>query len=448
MVIALAELVIRNARLVLPEGIVRGELSIEGGRISEIAVSGLTKGDQEIDAKDRIVMPGVIDAHVHFYDRKLLHREDFRSGSTAAAAGGITTVIVAPLDTSILMPRSIRGIIRAGQENSLVDFAIHAGNMTAESTKNVPKIASLGIKSFKASTCAPHTIEYKALEELMRTVKTLGGITSVHAEDEGTLRKKTKELLGNGRKDPLAHADAHPNEAEENAAKKVVNGARRTGCRLHLAPITTRQGCEIVSNSKKKRLKVSAETCPHFLIFTRNDMTRLGPFLKVNPALKTSEDCAALWSALANGTIDIVTTDHAPTTRKEKEKGWKNIWEVPAGLPGVETLLPLMLTEGVGKGRLTLEKMVDVLCARPAQIFGFYPRKGVIREGSDADLVVVDLQHEITITGRKLHYKVDWTPYEGMRLKGISTMTISRGLVLMKDGDVIGKPEHGQFLAV
>ncbi len=444
----MTELVIRNARLVLPEGIVRGELSIEGGCIREIVVSGLAKGDQEIDAKDRIVMPGVIDAHVHFYDRKLLHREDFHSGSTAAAAGGITTVIVAPLNTPVITSRNIKNVIRAGQKNSLVDFAIHAGNMTAESVKNSVKIASLGVKSFKASTCAPHTIGYKTLEELMKIVKILGGVTLVHAEDDGIIREKTQELLNNGRTDPLAHADVRPNEAEEKAAKKVVNVAKRTGSKLHLTPITTHQGCEVVSDSKKKRLRVSAETCPHFLIFTRDDIARFGPFLKVNPALKTSEDRTALWNALATGIIDIVTTDHSPCTRKEKEGGWKNIWGVPAGLPGVETLLPLMLNEGVAKGRLTLEKMVDVLCTRPAQIFGFYPHKGVIREGSDADLVMVDLQQEIVITSGKLHQKINWTPYEGMKLKGIPTMTISRGVVLMEDGEVIGKPEHGQFLAM
>lgn len=444
----MAELVIRNARLVLPEGIMRGELSIENGQIQEIVVSGLAKGGEEIDAKDRIVMPGVIDAHVHFYERELSNREDFLSGSTAAVAGGITTVIVAPRGTSIITPKCIKEVISAGQRDSIVDFAIHAGNITAESIKNVPKISSLGVKSFKSSTCSPHSIEYKALEELMKIVKILNGIAFVHAEDEEIIRNKTQELQNNGRKDPLAHADAHPNEAEEKGVKEVVNEAERTGCRLHLAPITTRQSCKVVSNAKKKKLRVSAETCPHFLIFKREDIAKSGPFLKVNPALRTGEDCAALWDALAKGIIDIVTSDHAPITKKEKEAGWKDIWGVPAGVPGVEVLLPLMLTEGVNKGRLALEKMVDVLCTRPAQIFGFYPRKGVIREGADADLIMVDLQQKITVSAEKLHHKVKWSPYEGMKLKGAPTMTISRGVLLMKDGEVIRKPEHGQFLAM
>ena len=442
----MVELVVRNARLVLPEGIVRGELSVEGGRIREIAVSGLEKGEREIDAEEKIVMPGVIDAHAHIHDRKFLHRENFRAGSIAAAAGGVTCVIAMPLKTPALTPRGIKKIIEAGQKDCIVDFALHSGNMTAEAIKYVPKVASLGIKSFKAFTCAPYRMEYGALEELMRVVKITDGVTFVHAEDDDILREKTQHLLKEKRKDPLAHAEARPNEAEEKAAKKVVELAKHTGCRLHLAHITTRQGCEVVQKAKEKRVHVSAETCPHFLLFTKDDMAKLGPFLKVNPGLKTSEDCAALWDALARGVIDIVTTDHAPGTKEEKEVGWKNIWRAQTGVPGIETLLPLMLSEGVAKGRLTLERMVDALCTRPAQIFGLYPRKGVIREGSDADLVFVDPQKKVVLMAEELHYGVGWTPYEKMRVKGLPTMTISRGVVLMENGEVSRKPTHGQFL--
>ncbi|MDI6884015.1 MAG: dihydroorotase family protein [Hadesarchaea archaeon] len=441
------DLVIRNTRLVLPEGIVRGELSIEEGRISEIAVSGLAKGDREIDAKDNIVMPGAIDVHVHFYDRKFLHREDFRSGSIAAAAGGVTSVVVMPLDTPTFTPRTIKDVIRVGQKDSLIDFALHAGNMMADSIKYVSEVAALGIKSFKVFTCAPYYMDYKAIGELMGVVKSVDGVTFVHAEDDEVLRDQTQRVLHEGRKDPFAHSDARPSEAEEKAVQKILPLSRRTGCRLHLAHITTRKGCELLREAKKKRLPVTAETCPHYLIFTREDITRLGPFLKVSPGLKTSEDCAALWDALAEGVIDIVATDHAPGTRKEKEVGWKDIWKAQIGVPGVETLLPIMLTEGVAKGRLMLERMVDILCAKPAQIFDLYPRKGVIREGSDADLVVIDLKKKTTIMARELHHKIDWTPYEGMRVKGMPTMTISRGIVLAEDGEVVGEPTHGQFLA-
>ncbi len=430
----------------MPEGIIRGELAVEKGRILEIAASGLPKADREIDAKEKIVMPGAIDTHVHLYDRRYLSREDFRNGSAAAAVGGVTSVIMMPLDTPMLTPRTIKNIIKLGQKESLIDFALHAGNMTTDSIKNIPKLASLGIKSFKAFTCAPYCIKDPMLGELMTAIKNVDGIVFVHAEDDKVLQEQTERLLKEGRKDPLAHAESRPNEAEEKAVDKVIKLAKRAGCKLHLAHITTRQGTELVKKAKDKRMRVTAETSPHYLFFTREDMRRLGPYLKVNPALKTGEDCAALWDALAKGVIDIVSTDHAPGTKAEKEIGWKNIWTAQIGIPGVETLLPLMLGEGVTKGRLTLERLVDALCTRPAQIFGLHPRKGVIREGSDADLVLVDLKKEMTITAEKLHYKVGWTPYEGMRVKGAPVMTISRGIVVAEDEDVIGNPGHGQFL--
>lgn len=443
----MVDLVIRNARLTLPEGIIRGELAVEEGRISEIAASGLPKADLEIDAKEKIVMPGVIDVHVHFYDRYYLPREDFQSGSAAAAAGGVTSVIMMPLDTPMLTPRTVKTIIKLGQKESLIDFALHAGNMTAESIRDIPMLASLGIKSFKAFTCAPYGIKDRKLGELMTAIKNVDGTIFVHAEDDKVLQEQTERLLKEGRKDPLAHAESRPNEAEEKAVEKVIKLSQRTGCKLHLAHITTRQGAKLVKKAKRKRTPLTAETSPHYLFFTQDDMKRLGPYLKVNPALKTGEDRAALWNALAKGVIDIVATDHAPGTKEEKEIGWENIWTAQIGIPGVETLLPLMLGEGVAKGRLTLERLIDALCTKPAKTFGLYPRKGVIREGSDADLVLVDLKKEVTITAEKLHYKVGWTPYEGVGVKGTPVMTISRGTIVAEDGDVVGKPGHGQFLS-
>lgn len=442
----MVETTIRNARLVLPEGIVRGELAIEEGRICEIAVSGLPKADHEINAKDRIVMPGVIDSHVHFHYPRNPLREDFRNGSAAAAAGGVTGVIVMPFETSMSTSRAMKEIIRVGEKESLIDFALHAGNMTASSIKEVPKLASLGIKSFKASMCAPYHLKDKALKALMVAVESIDGIAFVHAEDSEVLLEQRKRLLKEGRKDPLAHIEWHPNEAEEKAVKRVIELAKGTGCSIHLANLTTRQAVELVTKAKGGRVPVTGETCPHYLLFTKDDMQRLGPYLKVNPALKTDEDRVALWSALANGIIDTVVTDHAPGTKEEKEVGVEDIWKAQTGIPGVETLLPLMLSEGVAKGRLTLERLVNALCTRPAQIFGLYPRKGVIREGSDADLVLIDLSKKAKITAEKLHYKVGWTPYEGTMVRGTPVMTISRGVVVAQGGEVVWEPSHGQFI--
>lgn len=443
----MVEMTIRNARLVLPEGIVRGELAIEEGRICEIAVSGLPKAGHEIDAEDKIVMPGVVDTHAHLYDPHHLHREDFRNGGAAAAAGGVTCVITTPFDTSMSTLGATKKIIEVGSKESPIDFALHAGNMIASSIKDIPKLTSLGIKSFKASTCAPNHLEEETLKKLMMAVKSVGGVAFVHAEDNKVLGGQMERLFKEKRRDPLAHAEWRPNEAEEKAVRRVIKLAERTGCSLHLAHLTTRQAVELLAKAKEKRVPVTSETCPHYLLFTKDDMQKFGPYLKVNPALKTSDDCAALWSALANGIIDTVATNHAPNTKEEKKVGLKDIWGAQTGIPGIETLLMLMLSEGVAKGRLTLERLVNALCTRPAQIFSLYPRKGVIREGSDADLVLIDLSRKVRITAEKLHYKVGWTPYEGTIVKGVPVMTISRGVVVAEDGEAVGDPGHGQFLA-
>jgi len=203
-----------------------------------------------------------------------------------------------------------------------------------------------------------------------------------------------------------------------------------------------------VRDAKRRGISVTAETCPQYLVFTRRDIERLGPYLKMTPPLRTRDDVISLWKGLADGTIDMVVTDHAPGTREEKEVGWKDIWKAWGGIPGVETLLPIMLSEGVNKGRITPMKLVEVMCQRPAEVFGLYPRKGTLKEGSDGDLVIVDMKKEVTIRAGILHYKVGWTPYEGMKVVGYPEVTIIRGKVVAESGEILTKPGYGRFVAM
>ncbi len=441
----MVDIVIRDARLVLPKGIVRGSLAVEGKRIVKIAKTGIPKGEREIDAKGKILIPGVIDAHAHIYDPKYLYREDFHHGTIAAAAGGVTCVIAMPLDTPMLMPEEVKKTIMVGERESLIDFALHCGNMTTEGIKHIPEVAALGVKSFKAFTCAPYHLYGASIERMMRVAKEVKGITFIHAEDDEVLWAQAQRLRTDERKDPLAHVEAHPNSAEAKAVERAISYARQTGCHLHLAHITTREGAKLVAGAKAKRANISAEVCPHHLIFTKDDVRKLGPYLRFNPPPRSKQDIAALWPALAKGTLDIVASDHAPGTRKEKEIGWKNIWNAQIGIPEIETMLPLMFSEGFVKRRISLKRLVDAMCTSPAKIFGLYPRKGVIQIGSDADLVLIDPKKQTTIKEKKLHYKVGWTPYEGRKIKGMLTLTISRGTVIVENGEVTDKASRGKF---
>lgn len=447
MVKNLSNLIIRNAKLFLPTGVVRGGLEIEDGIIKNISKSGLPRTGRDIDVKGKLVIPGVIDSHAHLYDPNYIHRGDFKSGSASAAAGGVTFTIVMPLDTPMFSPERLKNVIDEGEKNSLIDFGLHAGNMNKESIRYLEQDIELGIKSFKYFTSPPYAIDRDTRKELMKNIKELGGINFVHAEDKDILINTMNELKKSGRNDPIAHAESRPDKAEEKAVREVVSDSIRINCRLHLAHITTRNGVRIMENARKRQCKITAETCPHFLIFTKDDIKEKGPYLKLNPALKTKKDIVSLWKALSEGVIDTVSTDHAPGTKYEKEIGWSDIWSAQTGVPGIETLLPLMLSEGLAKKRLSLNRLVKSLCENPAKIFGFYPQKGVIQEGSDADLVVVDTGEIWAIRDSDIHYKVGWTPYDGMKVTGRGIITISRGDIIYENGDVMGNAGRGKFIS-
>jgi len=398
-----------------------------------------------LDAKGRIVIPGLVDGHAHLYDPAFTYREDFTSGTSAGAAGGVTTVVDMVLTTPVDTPERVREKIVAGRRNSIIDFSLHAGMMNLNNITNIPEIAELGVRSFKTFTCKPYFADDHTLMSLMRETSTNHSILDVHAEDEDVANENFQKLQAAGRKDPMAHAEWKPNLAEEIAVKKLIKFAREIGARIHISHLSTHEAVEAVGKAKREGVKITAETCPHYLTFTRKDMKKQGPYLKMNPSLKGSRDVDALWRGLRSGAVDIVTSEHAPGTRAEKEAGWRDIWKAWGGVPALETMLPTLLSEGVNKHRITLSTLQRVCCENPARIFGFYPRKGVIREESDADLVIVDLRARRKVKAADLHQKVGWTPYEDWVLKGWPVLTMRRGTILYKDNEVLGKPGTAEF---
>jgi len=304
----------------------------------------------------------------------------------------------------------------------------------------------LGVRSFKTFTCKPYYSDDHTLMSLMRETSMQDSILNVHAEDEQTANENLDRLTAEGRKDPKAHTEWKPNVAEERAVRKVVEFSRALKARLHISHMSTREGVEIVRKNKRLRVRLTAETCPHYLTFTRRDMKKQGPYLKMNPSLKGPKDVQALWEGLRDGTIDIITSEHAPGERVEKEVGWTDIWKAWGGVPAIETMLPVLLSEGVNKDRISLTTIQRICCENPAKVFGLYPRKGVIQKGADADLVIVDLKAKRKVRAEALHYKVGWTPYEGWTLKGWPILTVRRGEILYEDEQVVGEPGVADFL--
>jgi len=442
----LSSVLVENGKVLRSGRLVKANIVIENGTIKSVGITKPRMAHRRIDAKGRLILPGLVDGHAHLHDPAFTNREDFTTGTAAAAAGGVTSVVEMVLSTPVDTPERVKDKIELGKRYSLIDFSLHGGMMNLNNLPNIAAIASIGVRSFKTFTCRPYYADDHALMSLMRETSMRKSILNVHGEDEQTANENFDRLTAEGRKDPMAHAEWKPNVAEERAVRKVVEFSRTLKARVHISHISTREGVEIVRKNKRRRVRVTAETCPHYLTFTRGDMKKQGPYLKMNPSLKGPRDVQALWKGLRDGTIDMVTSEHAPGERAEKEVGWADIWKAWGGVPAIETMLPVLLSEGVNKRRISLTALQRVCCENPAKVFGLYPRKGVIQKGADADLVIVDLKIRRKVRAEDLHYKVGWTPYEGWTLKGWPMMTIRRGEPLYEDEQVIGKPGAAEFL--
>ncbi len=423
-------------------------VAVEAGRVTAVALDPhLPDASEVVDAGGQLLMPGGVDCHAHVYDPDYTHREDWASGSAAAAAGGVTTLIDMPLVLTV-MPELAREKIQVGERDSMVDFSLHAGMMeTEEHLRRMPELVEMGIRSFKAFTTAPFRVGYDYIERLAARARDLGGVVTVHSEDDAVIREAEREVREvKGRRDPLAHHDSRPPEAEAAAVARLVAAARATGGRIHVAHMTTAQGVGEVAAAKSEGLRVTAETCLHYLVFTKADVERWGPYLKMTPPLRTSYHVEALWRGIASGAVDAVATDHAPGTREEKEVGWEDIWRAWGGIPGVETLVPVTLSEGVWRRGLDPRRVCRVLCRGPAEAFGLYPRKGSLAPGSDADLVLFDRKVERVVRAADLHYKVGWTPYDGILVRGWPSRVYVRGELVALEGEPVGRRGHGRFV--
>lgn len=442
------DIVVKNARLLLESGEVRGGIGVSNGIIVIIASDEhLPDASEVIDAEGKILMPGLIDAHAHIHDPTMLDHEDFTTGSQAAAAGGITTIIDMPLTNQIDSVEAVDEKINQGESMSVIDFSFYGGMMNSGNLSAIPSFVQKGVAAFKAFTCEPYETNKGVIVKCLSEVSEYGGHLTVHAEDQGVLDEFEREMDDNWDA-PISHSLARPNIAEDLAIRSCIDIVEQTGGHLHVAHVTTREGILEIEKAKLRGNMVTTEVCPQHLVFFRDDMNRLGPKSKLNPPLRAKEDCAALWSALLRGSIDIVVSDHAPCPIEKKEAGSGDIREAWSGVDGTQMILRVLLSEGINKGRLSFSRLLRVGSRNPAKIFGLYPKKGVLRIGSDADFVIIDQTLEEKITADMMFSKCGWTLYEGMTMKGVPVMTFSRGVQVYNNGKITVKPGHGKFQAM
>ena len=439
------DLVIRNAKMVLESGIVEGGVGVQDGQICMIATNEhLPDATTEIDADGNYLLPGLIDGHAHIHDENMLEHEDFTTGSRAAAAGGVTTVIDMPLTSQIDTPKLVEEKIKQGESMSLVDFSFYAGMMNSENVPIIPTMIEKGVAAFKAFTCEPYQTNHGVITRLLSEVSEFGGHITIHSENQGVLDEFKKDFE-NEWDAPITHSLSRPNLAEQLAVSQMVGIVSQTGGHLHVAHITTREGLHEVERGQQMGHLVTTEVCPHHLMFHRDEMNRLGSKSKMNPPLRSKADRAALWAGLLRGAIDMVVSDHAPCPIEKKETGTDDIRDAWAGVDGIQMILRVLLSEGVNKGRLTFQRLVNAASRSPAKIFGLYPKKGTIQVGSDADLVIVDPSKEEKISVDAMFSKCGWSLYEGMEMKGVPIRTFVRGVQIFYNDRTTIKPGHGEF---
>jgi len=432
-------LLVQNATMVLPNRIVEGDLRVSDGLIKTIAPFGGLQpeiGEQVIDGTGLHLLPGAIDPHVHFRDPGNTEKEDLESGSRAASAGGITSFLDMP-NTS---PNAInRSAIEAKIASAAKKSVTHHGFFIGATNSNISDLQSVegmdgvcGIKIFMGSSTGDLLVhEQKHLENIFANT---GGIIATHAEDEERLQSRIPKFKH--RKDIAAHAECRDVECALIATKRAAALANDHDHRLHIVHLTSGKEADWLASNKGDL--ITTEVCTQHLTFNQDDVEKLGSRALMNPPIRYTEDRDKLWKRLKDGTIDCVVTDHAPHTLQAKSVGFPN---APAGMPGVETSLPLMLTHSV-EGKCSVSDIVKWMCAGPAKVYGI-KNKGSLVEGFDGDLTLVDLENNKVIQDSDTWTKVGWTPYAGMELTGWPIYTIVDGNIVHKreiDGSLRGIP--------
>jgi dihydroorotase len=454
------DLVIRGGTVVTPGGAVDADVFVHDERIVGIASPEVTpSAARVINAAGKVVMPGLIDMHSHHREPGFTHKEDITTATRAAAAGGVTVTVgmpnISPPPNTLAIYRDTLKLYAA---KAVVDYNLNpAGTVLDEIDRIAQDGQLLAFKVFMVVDTGrdyPHmpgigVHDHGQLFAIFERVQRTGYPVMVHPHDQALMTYLEEQFFARGETDHRAYARclaSHDGVIWNTAIATLLSLQKATGVHLHLLHMNTIDTIEMVRRAKAEGRRVTCEVNPWalFLSNTWETIERLGPYALsyyVPP-----EHAERAWSALNDGTIDIIATDHAPHTREEKEVGWTNMWKTHSGTPHTQFYLSLLLHE-VNRGRISLERAVEVVATAPARIFGLAPKKGAITVGADADLVVVDMKVKKRISNAEVLSKIGWTPYDGREVQGVPVMTILRGQVIVDNGKVISQPGFGRLAA-
>lgn len=453
------ELTVTNGEVVSAAGRMRVDIGVEAGKVVMLGETGsLPAAADTVDATGLLVLPGAIDSHFHCRAPSHPEREDFGSGTRAAAAGGVTMVLEMPISVPPTTDGATLAARRAHAErDAYVDVGFYSSSATLDRDRIDSALAegAIAFKAFLQEVPPGREAEFTGLcihrhDDILHALELVAatGTPAVfHAEDYPTYTLLEQRLRAAGRVDPAAHWEWRPDYVEAISIGTLLLLAEATGAALHLPHVSSARSVDLIRLAKGRGVRVTAETCPQYLYLTRAALTEHGPYAKCNPPLKTEADNAALWDGLRDGTIDTVATDHSPFTLDDKEPGWADIWQAPPGFPGVEVLAPAVIGAAIG-GKLPLERAVALISANPADIFSLSPRKGRILPGADADFTLYDPTGETVVDIQTWQSRSNTCGrvWDGVRFNGRVATTIVRGTVVYDGRAVVGPAGFGAIV--
>jgi len=439
------DLIVRHGKLVTAEGVRQADIAVEHGTITAVAPELIEAANEEFDASGLHIFPGLIDVHVHFNEPGRSEWEGIETGSSALAAGGGTLFVDMPLnsDPPLLTANEFHAKKQAAEASSVTDFAFWGG-LTPDNLEHLPELAALGVVGFKAFMSNSGIDEFAAADDLtlyrgMQQAAALDLPVAVHAESNSMTSSLTQEFQGKGAGTVSDYLASRPVIAELTAITRALLFAEETGCDLHVVHVSSARGVALISEAKAKGVRVTAETCPHYLHFSEEDVERLGAVLKCAPPVRSEKERQALWEKVVDGKVDLIASDHSPSSPHLKEK--EDFFEVWGGVAGVQSTLQVLLTHR--EQGLSLETIAAMTATTPAQRFGF-EKKGRLEPGFDADLCLVDLNAEVTLKAEDLLSRHKLSPYLGQTFQGQVKRTLLRGKPIFKNGTITAK--RGRFI--
>ena len=452
------DLVIRNGTVVTAVDSFRCDVGVRAGRVVALA-EDLPRGAQEIDAAGLLVLPGGVDSHCHIEQLSgmgIWNADDFYSGTSSAAFGGTTTVIPFAAQHRGQALREVVADYRERAEKAVVDHAFHmiVSDPGEQVMAELPGLIREGYSSLKLFMTYPLLrLADEQVLDLLTLARAAGAMVSVHAENDAMIAWTVQRLLARGHTAPRYHAISHPRLAEAEAVSRLIAMAALVDQPIVVFHVTTAGSAAAIRDAQTRGQKVFAETCPQYLLLDALDLDKPGQDgakWMFSPPARDAGDRAAIWQGVQNGTFQMVTSDHAPYRFDESGKlaagQGASFKQIANGIPGIELRLPLLFSEGIGKGRIGLERFVELCCTNPAKVYGLHPQKGTIAIGSDADMALWDPARVVEVTDRTTHDATGYCPYAGMTLKGWPVTVLSRGEVIVEDGELKAERGRGRFL--